>query len=102
MARRARQRVPLIRRPRAVLDRFSRVSDAVVIDHRGPDFIDLGKIVLSSIQSIFKTKSPVVIYQGTRTGEWKACLANLLVAGDLALMYETEQFATLWKQMADR
>jgi len=58
--------------------------------------------VLSGMQRIFKTKSPVVIYPSSGTGAWEACLANVLTAGDQVVFYETGQFATLWKQMADR
>ena len=88
--------------PSPVPDRISRAIDAAVIDHRGPDFADLGKSVLSGMQRIFKTKSPVVIYPSSGTGAWEACLANVLTAGDQVVFYETGQFATLWKQMADR
>jgi len=88
--------------PSPVPDRISRAIDAAVIDHRGPDFADLGKAVLSGMQRIFKTKSPVVIYPSSGTGAWEACLANVLTAGDQVVFYETGQFATLWKQMADR
>ena len=73
-----------------------------MIDHRGPDFADLGKTVLSGMQRIFKTQSPVVIFPSSGTGAWEACLANVIETGDRVLFYETGQFATLWKQMADR
>jgi len=43
-----------------------------------------------------------VIYPSSGTGAWEACLANVLTAGDQVVFYETGQFATLWKQMADR
>ena len=58
--------------PSPVPDRISRAIDALVIDHRGPDFSDLGLSVLSGMQRIFKTQSPVVIYSGT--GAWEATL----------------------------
>ena len=71
-------------------------------DHRGPDFADLGFSVLSGMQRIFKTTAPVVIYPSSGTGAWEACLANVLSPGDQVLFYETGQFATLWKQLADK
>ena len=77
-------------------------STRFVIDHRGPDFGDLGLSVLSGMQRIFKTNSPVIIYPSSGTGAWEACLLNVLTAGDQVLFYETGQFANLWKQMADR
>jgi alanine-glyoxylate transaminase/serine-glyoxylate transaminase/serine-pyruvate transaminase len=102
MAYRAGRHFLQIPGPSPVPDRISRAIDAAVIDHRGPDFADLGKAVLSGMQRIFKTKSPVVIYPSSGTGAWEACLANVLTAGDQVVFYETGQFATLWKQMADR
>ena len=102
MAYRAGRHFLQIPGPSPVPDRISRAIDAAVIDHRGPSFADLGKAVLSGMQRIFKTKSPVVIYPSSGTGAWEACLANVLAAGDQVLFYETGQFATLWKQMADR
>ena len=88
--------------PSPVPDRISRAIDAAVIDHRGPNFSKLGLSVLSGMQRIFKTQSPVVIYPSSGTGAWEACLLNVLKAGDQVLFYETGYFATLWKQMAVR
>ena len=88
--------------PSPVPERVSRAIDTAVIDHRGPDFADLGHAVLGGMQRIFKTKSHVVIYPSSGTGAWEACLGNLLAPGDEAVFYETGHFATLWKKMADK
>jgi alanine-glyoxylate transaminase/serine-glyoxylate transaminase/serine-pyruvate transaminase len=74
--------------------------DRAVIDHRGPDFQQLGQRVLSGIKTIFKTKGAVFIYPSSGTGAWEASLSNILSPGDKVLMYETGHFATLWKTMA--
>ena len=102
MAYRAGRHFLQIPGPSPVPDRISRAIDAAVIDHRGPDFSELGLSVLSGMQRIFKTQAPVVIYPSSGTGAWEACLSNVLKAGDQVLFYETGQFATLWEQMADR
>ena len=102
MAYRAGRHFLQIPGPSPVPDRISRAIDAAVVDHRGPDFGDLGFSVLSGMQRIFKTKSPVIIYPSSGTGAWEACLLNVLGAGDQVLFYETGHFANLWKQMADR
>lgn len=102
MAYRAGRHFLQIPGPSPVPDRISRAIDAAVIDHRGPDFGVLGISVLSGMQRIFKTKSPVIIYPSSGTGAWEACLLNVLGAGDQVLFYETGHFANLWKQMADR
>ena len=86
--------------PTPVPDRILRAMDRAVIDHRGPDFQQLGQRVLSGIKTIFKTKGAVFIYPSSGTGAWEASLSNILSPGDRVLMYETGHFATLWKTMA--
>ncbi|NYT85627.1 pyridoxal-phosphate-dependent aminotransferase family protein [Pollutimonas harenae] len=86
--------------PTNVPDRVLRAIDNVTIDHRGPEFGELGKSVLAGLQKVFKTDSHVVIYPASGTGAWEAALVNTLSVGDLILMAETGHFATLWKKMA--
>jgi alanine-glyoxylate transaminase / serine-glyoxylate transaminase / serine-pyruvate transaminase len=88
--------------PTPVPDRILRAMDTPVIDHRGPEFATLAKRVLEGIKTIFKTTRPVIIYTATGTGAWEAALVNTLSAGDRVLMVETGQFATLWRNMAQK
>jgi alanine-glyoxylate transaminase/serine-glyoxylate transaminase/serine-pyruvate transaminase len=87
--------------PSPVPDRILRAISYPTIDHRGPEFAELGLKVLEGIKKIFKTQHPVVIYPASGTGAWEAALANTLSPGDTVLMYETGHFATLWKKMAE-
>jgi alanine-glyoxylate transaminase/serine-glyoxylate transaminase/serine-pyruvate transaminase len=75
--------------------------DKQVLDHRGPEFQELGQRVLAGMKTIFKTQGPVFVYPASGTGAWEACLVNTLSPGDKVLMYETGHFATLWKAMAE-
>ncbi|MDZ7653255.1 MAG: aminotransferase class V-fold PLP-dependent enzyme [Burkholderiaceae bacterium] len=88
--------------PTNVPDGVLRAIDYPTIDHRGPEFAQLGKKVLAEIKLVFQTKNPVVIYSASGTGAWEAALVNTLSPGDRVLMVETGQFATLWKKMADQ
>jgi alanine-glyoxylate transaminase / serine-glyoxylate transaminase / serine-pyruvate transaminase len=88
--------------PSNVPDRVLRAIDMPTMDHRGPDFADLGKTVLSGMQSVFQTSGPVVIYPASGTGAWEAAIVNTLSPGDKVLMAETGQFAALWCAMAKR
>jgi len=88
--------------PTNVPDRVLRAMDYPTIDHRGPEFQQLGKKVLAEIRKVFQTEQPVVIYPASGTGAWEAALVNTLSAGDKVLMYETGHFASLWKKMADK
>src|SRR5258708_2618619 len=87
--------------PTNVPDRVLRAIDFPTMDHRGPDFAELGKAVLAGMKRVFKsTKGEVVIYPASGTGAWEAALVNSLSPGDRVLMAETGHFATLWHQMA--
>ncbi|WP_108469912.1 pyridoxal-phosphate-dependent aminotransferase family protein [Polynucleobacter difficilis] len=88
--------------PSPVPSRVLRAISYQTIDHRGPEFGQLGLKLLEDIKRIFKTKHSVIIYSSSGTGAWEAALVNTLSAGDHVLMYETGQFATLWKNMADK
>ncbi|MGB0829696.1 MAG: pyridoxal-phosphate-dependent aminotransferase family protein [Paracoccaceae bacterium] len=76
--------------------------DFPTIDHRGPEFSELGKKCLSGLQNIFKTRAHVIIYPASGTGAWEAALVNTLSAGDSVLMIETGHFASLWCKLAAR
>ena len=88
--------------PSPVPDRILRAISLPTIDHRGPEFAQLGLKCLAGIKDIFKTRHPVVIYPSSGTGAWEAALVNVLSPGDHVLMYETGQFAALWTKLARR
>ncbi|HKU45291.1 MAG TPA: aminotransferase class V-fold PLP-dependent enzyme [Burkholderiales bacterium] len=102
-SRRAGRHFLQIPGPTNVPDRVLRAIDFPTMDHRGPDFAQLGKDVLAGMKRVFKsTQGEVVIYPASGTGAWEAALANTLSPGDRVLMYETGHFATLWQKMATR
>ena len=89
--------------PTNVPDRILRAMDRPVIDHRGPDFADLGRHVLDGMKRIVKTEAGrVVIYPASGTGAWEAALVNTLSPGERVLMVETGHFAMLWRRLAER
>jgi len=76
--------------------------DRPIIDHRGPDFARLGKDILDGCRTIFQTSDPVLVFPGSGTGAWEACIVNTLSPGDKTLAFETGHFATLWQAMGRR
>jgi len=88
--------------PSNVPDRVLRAMDNPTMDHRGPDFGVMGKVILEKVKKVFQTQSHVVIYPASGTGAWEAALVNTLSPGDRVLMCETGWFATLWREMAER
>ena len=88
--------------PTNVPDRILRAMDYPTIDHRGPEFSEIGRKALAGMKTIFKTEGRVVIYPSSGTGAWEAALVNTLSPGDRVLMYETGHFASAWKALALR
>jgi alanine-glyoxylate transaminase / serine-glyoxylate transaminase / serine-pyruvate transaminase len=88
--------------PTNIPDRVLRAMDRPVIDHRGPEFAQLGKEVLEGLQSIFQTSGPVVVFPSSGSGAWEAAIANTLTPGDRVLIFATGHFSSLWKQVAER
>ncbi len=88
--------------PSNVPDRILRAMDFPTIDHRGPEFAELGKKCLLGLREVFKTRAHVIIYPASGTGAWEAALVNTLSAGDTVLMIETGHFASLWYKLAAR
>src|SRR5712691_9841939 len=102
MAHRSGRHFLQIPGPTNVPDRVLRAIDRPTIDHRGPEFAQLGKDVLSGVRKVFRTAHPVVIFPASGTGAWEAALVNTLSPGDRVLMFETGHFASLWRAMAER
>jgi alanine-glyoxylate transaminase/serine-glyoxylate transaminase/serine-pyruvate transaminase len=88
--------------PTNIPDRVSRATDMPGLDHRGPEFAELGFAVMAGLQRMFRTKQPVLIFPSSGTGAWEAAIVNTLVPGDKVLMCETGQFAVLWLGIAEK
>src|SRR6201986_1535201 len=86
--------------PTNVPDRVLRAMDRPVIDHRGPEFAQIGAEVLEGVKSVFKTKNHVVIYPASGSGAWEAAIVNTLSPGDRVLVFETGHFSSLWRDIA--
>jgi alanine-glyoxylate transaminase/serine-glyoxylate transaminase/serine-pyruvate transaminase len=88
--------------PTNVPDRVLRAMDMPPLDHRGPEFAELGHAVFAGMQRIFRTRQPVIIFPSSGTGAWEAALVNTLSPGDKVLLAETGQFAVLWRGIAQK
>ena len=88
--------------PTNIPDRVLRAMDRPGLDHRGPEFAELGFAVMAGMQRMFRTKQPVIIFPSSGTGAWEAAIVNTLQPGDKVLMCETGHFAILWHGIADK
>ena len=89
--------------PTNVPDRILRAIDHPTIDHRSEKFAELGQACLEGLKGIFQiTDGHVFIFPASGTGAWEAAMVNTMSPGDRVLMFETGQFATLWRKVAQR
>src|SRR5215831_2251573 len=76
--------------------------DQPIIDHRGPEFAELTLEIFAGLRTVFKTSGPIVMFPSSGTGAWEAAIVNTLSPGDHVIAFETGQFATLWKNLAEK
>ncbi|HEY8194848.1 MAG TPA: aminotransferase class V-fold PLP-dependent enzyme [Hyphomicrobium sp.] len=88
--------------PTPVPERILASMSRQILDHRGLEFQQLGRRVLSGIKGLFKTQGHVIIFPSSGTGAWEAALTNTLSPGDKVLLCETGQFAVLWAAMVSK
>src|SRR5256885_11867548 len=88
--------------PTNVPDRVLRAMARPTIDHRGPEFAALTFEIIASLQRVFKTTEPVVIYPGSGSGASEAAYVNTLSPGDRVMVFETGHFALQWNKIAER
>ncbi len=81
--------------PTLVPERVVRAMSESIIDHRGPKFAALVHECLEGLKGIFQTeKGQIVIYPGSGTGAWEACLVNTISPGDRVLACVNGHFST--------
>jgi alanine-glyoxylate transaminase / serine-glyoxylate transaminase / serine-pyruvate transaminase len=83
-------------------DRILRAMAAPTIDHRGPEFAQLGLEVLAGLKTVFQTAAPVVVFPGSGSGAWEASLVNTLSPGDTVLAFDIGEFSKNWADVARR
>jgi alanine-glyoxylate transaminase/serine-glyoxylate transaminase/serine-pyruvate transaminase len=83
-------------------DRILRAMAAPTIDHRGPEFAELGHEVLAGLKTVFQTASPVVVYPASGSGAQEASLVNTLSPGDAVLAFDIGEFSKNWAELARR
>src|SRR5581483_3875909 len=88
--------------PTNVPDRVLRAMARPTIDHRSPEFAQLGLEVLEGLKDIFKTSGKIIIFPSSGSGAWESALVNTLSPGDKVLMFEVGQFAAMWRDVAVR
>jgi len=68
-----------------------------IIHHRTKEFGEVFIQVCEDLKLIFKTKNPVLIFTASGSGAMESAVANLLSAGDKALVVKGGKFGERWE-----
>jgi aspartate aminotransferase-like enzyme len=70
-----------------------------IIHHRTPQFQAILKEVTEGLKYVFQTQNDVFILASSGTGAMEAAVANLLSAGDTALVVQAGKFGERWTEL---
>ena len=87
--------------PALVPERVVQAMSQSLIDHRGPEFALLLNEILKGLKDVFQTSDgEIVLFPGSGTGAWEACLVNTLSPGDRVLGCMNGHFSARFCQTA--
>jgi alanine-glyoxylate transaminase/serine-glyoxylate transaminase/serine-pyruvate transaminase len=86
--------------PTNVPDRILRAMGRPPIDHRGPEFAELGHRILTGLKEVFQASEHVFVYPAAGSGSWEAALVNTLSPGDRVVRYDNGHFIETWGAVA--
>ena len=70
------------------------------IDHRGPEFGELGQRILTGLKEVFRASEHVFVYPASGSGSWEAALVNTLSPGDRVVRFDSGHFSETWGAVA--
>ena len=86
--------------PTNVPGRILRAMSRPPIDHRGPDFAELGQRILAGLKEVFGASEHVFVYPASGSGSWEAALVNTLSPGDRVVRFDNGHFVETWGAVA--
>ena len=86
--------------PTNVPDRILRAMSRPPIDHRGPEFAELGQRILTGMKYVFRASDHVFVYPASGSGAWESALVNTLSPGDRVVRYDNGHFIETWGSVA--
>jgi aspartate aminotransferase-like enzyme len=67
--------------------------------HRGPEFKKLFEEITAGLKYVFQTQGEVLVLTASGTGGMEACVANLLLSGQKALVLAAGKFGERWQEL---
>ncbi len=88
--------------PTPVPDEVLQAMAKQMINHRGPEFVQLLNDVTAKLKQIFQTKGDVLLLTGSGTGGLEAAIVNTLSPGDKVLATSTGVFGDRFTKIAQQ
>ncbi len=85
--------------PTPVPDRVRRVESQEIIHHRTKEHSAIFGRVSENLRPLFKTENPVLTFTSSGTGAMEGAVANMLSAGDKALVPIAGKFSERWAEI---
>src|SRR5438093_3882338 len=79
----------------------SQVLAEPILYHRAPAFVEIYARVLDRLPLVFQTRNEVLCFAATGTGAMESAVANLVVAGDPAVVASCGKFGQRWAELCD-
>ncbi len=85
--------------PTPVPERVLAAMSRPMIHHRGAEYATLFHRTRLELRGLFRTDSPVVVLASSGTGGMEAAVANLISAGDEAIVVRGGKFGERWAEL---
>jgi len=88
--------------PTPIPDEVLQAMSRQMVNHRGPEFVELIRSVTASLKEMFQTKEDVLILTASGTGGMEAAIVNTLSPGDKALSVSIGVFGDRFADIAEQ
>ncbi len=79
----------------------SQVMAEPILYHRAPAFVEIYARVLERLPQVFQTENEVLCFAATGTGAMESAVANLVVAGEPAVVASCGKFGERWIELCN-
>src|SRR5436190_17918663 len=87
--------------PTPLPPKVSQVLAEPVLYHRAPAFDELFARVLRRLPKVFQTSNDVLAFSASGSGAMESAVANLVVAGEPAVVASSGKFGERWAELCD-
>jgi aspartate aminotransferase-like enzyme len=85
--------------PTPLPPRVSQVMAEPITYHRAPAFVDVYERALGRLPQVFQTSNDVLSFAASGSGAMESAVANLVVAGEPALVASSGKFGQRWAEL---